>query len=59
MTRSFGDTGFRDKGVISTPVVKKFPLSKYDVSYIILASDGVWEVMSSNDAASFVQDVMS
>merc|ERR1740121_691229 len=53
MTRSLGDLIVKDHGVISEPEVVKWKLEKG--SYLLIASDGVWEFMSSKDTASIIQ----
>ena len=49
MTRAMGDTLARRCGVISTPEVIITPLSPED-AFVILASDGIWEFISSQEA---------
>lgn len=56
MTRSLGDVIVEDKGVFSVPEVVNWSLATYDLSYVLLASDGVWEFMSSDEVAEFVLD---
>mmetsp|Transcript_1628 Transcript_1628/g.4894 ORF Transcript_1628/g.4894 Transcript_1628/m.4894 type:complete len:478 (+) Transcript_1628:292-1725(+) len=53
MTRSIGDTVLSDSGVVPVPEVSFVRLSSED-SFIVLASDGVWEFMTSNEVAEFV-----
>mmetsp|Transcript_62908 Transcript_62908/g.187161 ORF Transcript_62908/g.187161 Transcript_62908/m.187161 type:complete len:142 (+) Transcript_62908:252-677(+) len=49
MSRSFGDTIATTVGVISEPAVTNFPISQ-QLAFVIIASDGIWEVMSSQEA---------
>lgn len=55
MTRSLGDVLAKQYGVISTPEYRYFSMySSYD-QYIVLASDGVWEVMDNLEALNFIE----
>ena len=45
LTRSFGDNQFKDQGVISVPYIKIFNLDNVNINYIVLASDGIWDVV--------------
>lgn len=53
MTRSIGDTILSDYGVSPIPEVSYALLTPAD-SFIVLASDGVWEFMSSQVVVDFV-----
>jgi serine/threonine protein phosphatase PrpC len=53
MTRSFGDLVAASVGVICDPEVVHYQLSEND-RFIILASDGVWEFISSQEAVELV-----
>lgn len=55
MSRSVGDHALKHVGVISEPTVKKFEVTNED-EFFILATDGVWEFISSNEAVSIIQD---
>lgn len=55
MSRSFGDRVAASVGCISTPEIFEFPLSEED-KFIILASDGVWEFISSNECVDIIKD---
>lgn len=46
MARSIGDYAVKDVGVIPEPEVKEFTIVPED-KFMILASDGVWEFISS------------
>lgn len=46
MARSIGDYAVKDVGVIPEPEVKEFTITADD-KFMILASDGVWEFISS------------
>lgn len=53
MTRSFGDLIAASVGVIPTPEVWKRTLDEKD-KFMILASDGVWEFISNQEAVDIV-----
>ena len=53
MARSIGDHAMADLGVISTPEIVEAPIGDDD-EVIILASDGVWEFISSEEALAVV-----
>ncbi|XP_027941644.1 probable protein phosphatase 2C 72 isoform X2 [Vigna unguiculata] len=53
MSRSFGDFLLKDYGVIAIPDISYHPLTSSD-QFIVLASDGVWDVLSNNEVASIV-----
>uniref|UniRef100_A0A7S2J0T3 PPM-type phosphatase domain-containing protein n=1 Tax=Haptolina brevifila TaxID=156173 RepID=A0A7S2J0T3_9EUKA len=63
MSRSIGDMGMRKAGVIPDPEVQKYdllmrqpggdPTAKYD-AFLIVASDGVWEFIESQEACEIV-----
>ena len=53
MSRSIGDHRSRELGVIPEPDIRHHKLCKAD-KLVIIASDGVWEVMSSQAAVELV-----
>lgn len=53
MARSLGDYAVKNVGVIPTPEVIKYELRDHD-KFMILASDGVWEFISSQEAVDIV-----
>ena len=57
MARSIGDNAVKKVGVIAEPEVRKHLLTDDDV-FMILASDGVWEFISSEDAVSIVHTAL-
>jgi len=58
MARSIGDYAVKDVGVIAEPEVKKFKVSNED-RFVILASDGVWEFIPSQEAVDIVGGFLS
>ena len=55
MSRSFGDEVAHSAGVIAEPEVKEHFLNEED-KFIILASDGIWEFVSSVECVSMVKN---
>lgn len=53
MTRSFGDQAAAQVGVIASPEILEMNLVPGD-QFIILASDGVWEFISNEEAAAII-----
>ena len=53
MSRSLGDHAVKSIGVIATPVVSIHELKEED-DFMIIATDGVWEFMSSQEAVDIV-----
>ncbi|XP_048555778.1 probable protein phosphatase 2C 64 [Triticum urartu] len=53
MARAFGDFCLKDYGVISVPDFFHWPLTDKD-QFVILASDGVWDVLSNQEAVDIV-----
>jgi serine/threonine protein phosphatase PrpC len=56
MSRSIGDTVAHSAGVISTPEIVVHDLHEND-KMIIVASDGLWEFMTSQQVVDFIQRV--
>ena len=55
MSRSFGDEVAHTIGVIVNPEINEYPLYDED-KFLILASDGIWEFISSEEAVNIVKD---
>jgi len=57
MTRSFGDKIVKPYGVTSKPDIMSYELKRSNgsVQYIILASDGVWDVLSEKEIALLIE----
>ena len=58
MSRSLGDTVAHTAGVISEPELHSYEITDDD-KLIILASDGLWEFMSSQEVVDFIARVPS
>ena len=52
LTRAFGDSGLKKYGVICIPHVYKVDID-IDDKYIIIASDGVWDVLEENEIYNY------
>lgn len=57
VSRAIGDYALKDSGVIASPEVKVYDLNDDDL-FMILASDGIWEFISSQEAAEIVWGVL-
>ena len=55
MSRSFGDEVAHTIGVIVDPEINEYQLYNED-KFLILASDGIWEFISSEEAVNIVKD---
>ena len=55
MSRSFGDGVAHSVGVISEPEITEYSFLHED-KFIILASDGIWEFISSDECVNLVKD---
>lgn len=54
MSRAFGDPEFKEAGyLIADPVVETFCVD-HTWKYIVLASDGLWDVLTNEDVANFL-----
>ncbi|CAI9093645.1 OLC1v1029198C1 [Oldenlandia corymbosa var. corymbosa] len=53
MSRAFGDFVLKNHGVIAIPEVSCHQLSENDL-FLVLASDGVWDVLSNDQVTSIV-----
>jgi len=54
MSRSVGDHALKKVGVTSEPVVDEYSITESD-KFFIVASDGVWEFMSSTEVVALIQ----
>jgi len=58
MARSLGDFAVKAVGVIPIPEIKKFEVNASD-QFMIMASDGVWEFICSQEAVDIVQEKLA
>lgn len=57
MSRSIGDHAVKNVGVIAEPEVKVFELEEKD-QFLVMASDGVWEFINSQEAVEIVHSCL-
>ena len=55
ITRGLGDFDLKQKGLIADPHVTK-RLIDHSLNYCVIASDGVWDVLSPDDVAKITQN---
>jgi serine/threonine protein phosphatase PrpC len=55
MSRCIGDTIAGELGIIAEPSIKRVELVPGRDKHMILASDGVWDVLSADDSVLFVE----
>ena len=55
MTRSFGDRVAATVGVMSEPEIKEFDFDEND-KFMIIASDGIWEFISSQECVDIIKN---
>lgn len=58
MSRSLGDHNMKQIGVIANPVITHHMVVADQDEFLILASDGVWEFISSKEAVRIVGDCL-
>lgn len=54
MSRSLGDLYIKPNGVIADPEVVSWSLQGNEDSYVLLATDGVWEFMEPSEVSEFI-----
>lgn len=55
MSRSIGDALGKSIGVIASPIYHFFPQHKYRDQFLIMASDGLWDVIENIEAVNFIE----
>lgn len=55
MSRSIGDTVAHEVGVSSVPICNTFPFYPEADQFVVVASDGVWDVMDNMEVINFVE----
>ena len=58
VTRSIGDKEMKQYGVISEPYISHFNIDNSQDSYIIIASDGIWDIIDEEKLAMFAKEEM-
>ena len=54
VTRAFGDHALRKSGLSAIPYIVKYNLKPND-KMLLIASDGVWDELSDQDAANYME----
>lgn len=57
VTRSLGDVDLKSTGVIAEPEISIVHLTEKD-EFLIMASDGLWDTVSNDEAVAIVQDTV-
>ena len=55
MTRTLGDFAAHKIGLITVPELQNFQLTIND-DFIVIGSDGIWDVMNSGETSGFVRE---
>lgn len=55
MSRSIGDKIASSVGVISTPILNSFKMYQETDQFIVIASDGIWDVMENIEVINFIE----
>lgn len=55
VTRAFGDHALSKVGLTAVPHIVKYTLKPFD-KYLVIASDGVWDELSDQDAINYCND---
>jgi serine/threonine protein phosphatase PrpC len=55
MSRSLGDSLGKTLGVVATPIVTRLQNDSSGNYFVVLASDGIWYVMSNEEVINFVE----
>ena len=55
VTRAFGDHALKKCGLTPVPHIVKYILKPFD-KYLVIASDGVWDELSDQDAINYCID---
>jgi serine/threonine protein phosphatase PrpC len=55
MSRSLGDGCGKAVGVIETPIVTHLDNDFDDNYFVVLASDGIWDVMDNDEVVNFIE----
>lgn len=58
VTRAFGDHSLKKAGVSAVPHILKYTLKPFD-KFMVIASDGVWDSISDQDAVNYCKDDIS
>lgn len=56
VSRAFGDLRFRNSGLISVPEITTHKIDKKNDKFMIIATDGIWKVISNEMAVDLVSE---
>jgi serine/threonine protein phosphatase PrpC len=56
MSRSLGDAIAKKLGVTAEPSIFEVPLNGKSENFAIIASDGVWDVMSNEEVVTYIEN---
>ncbi len=59
ITRAFGDFGLKPYGVISMPYINKPIINEENDKYIVIASDGIWDVIEDEAVFKMSKKVLN
>ncbi|CAH0383508.1 unnamed protein product, partial [Bemisia tabaci] len=56
MSRALGDSRHKESGLSSEPDVRIYDLCWYKPQFLVLATDGLWDVMSNEEVVAFIKN---
>lgn len=59
MTRSIGDSLASEAGVINTPTIQSHELDDVEDQFLVIATDGIWDMMDVYEVTNYVQTYRS
>ena len=58
VTRSIGDKELKKYGVIAEPYISQLNIDNSNDNYIIIASDGIWDIIDEEKLSIFAKEDM-
>ena len=59
LTRTFGDTDFKEFGIDCEPHIKKLSINNDNIEYIVNASDGIWDIVDDKQLLKIKNELKS
>ena len=59
LTRTFGDTDFKEVGIDCEPYIQKISINKNNIKYIVIASDGIWDIVDDKQLFKIKNELKS
>ena len=59
LTRAFGDTDFKEFGIDCEPYIKKISIKNDHIKYIVIASDGIWDIINEKQLFKIKNELKS